>query len=72
MNESEIMDVVELEPVQDNAGMSTGTAIAIGVGAAAATYAVVKLVKKAVTAIKKKKANRQANDDYVEVEAVEE
>lgn len=66
--EDEVMDVA-IEPVEtEDSGISTGAALAIGAGLAAAGIAVVKLVKKMVAKHKaKKELHLVDEDDFIEV-----
>jgi hypothetical protein len=74
MENNEIMNIEEFgenEMIAESgkAGLSTGAAIGIGVGATLATFVGVKLVKNIVAYFKAKKQLQQMEqDDYVEEE----
>lgn len=79
MENNEIMNYEEIDVMNDtvvadeNTGIGTGVAMLIGAGLTLAVGAGVKLGKKAIAAIKSKKALRQPDKEIiVEAEQVEE
>lgn len=69
MNYDDVMDaeVLDLEPVTKNSGMSTGVAMAIGAGLGLAVTATIKLGKKLYAAHKAKKEAKRAEEELEEV-----
>lgn len=65
---NEVVEVVDDNVVTNATGLKTGTAMLIGAGVTAAAFAVVKLGKKAIAAIKAKKAKDE--DEVYEEEIV--
>lgn len=67
-NEEMTTDLVELDDIEvqteeENSGLSTLAAMAIGAGLTAATFGVVKLVKKGIKKLKLKKEKSEADEN---------